>query len=492
MENIKDPNEENAIDILIKYFKLETTDFEVDENGFVIELDLYTTKLESIPKVIVDLSHLQIIQIHGTEISKIEGLDKLSNLLELHLYGNKIKKIEGLENLSQLKVLNLSYNQINRIEGLENLSQLQKLLLEGNQISKIENLDSLKQLTVLRLEANKIKKIEGLNSLALLEELDVSDNKLGKIEGLEALPLLKTLNLRLNEIDKIEGLDNLSQLKTLDLRLNGIKKIECLEKLSQLKTLDLRLNKISKIEGLDNCPELKNLRLDKENLSEEDQILYEKGIEEIVGQVEQKEITPAIGQVEQQEIIEKEVPVEIHIPKLKFEEEDLLKKELQLMSSTSQKLMKKEIFATPDNKRAALVKNLLKSRKKLNNLLEANAAEIEKLLKKKKPSLTQILEKMESAKSIYEELGIEDKAKSTAMEIEKVLNKFDSILERKELSRNGAFKIKEAKAALSRKENLKAALLYRQAALFFIEIGNHEQAEQLRQESINCEQESAS
>ena len=73
------------------------------------------------------------------------------------------------------------------------------------------------------------------------------------------------------------------------------------------------------------------------------------------------------------------------------------------------------------------------------------------------------------------------------MEIEKILNKFDSIIEKKELSRNAAFKIKEAKAALSHKENLKAALFYRDAARFFLEIGNHEQAELLTQDSINCE-----
>ncbi len=480
MENIRDPNEKNVISNLTKYFELETTDFEVNENGNVVILDLHCADLEDIPKIISDLPHLEVIHLHGTKIKTIEGLDKFPNLEELHIYGNQIKKIKGLENLSQLKIINLAYNQINKIEGLDNLSQLQKLFLEGNEISKIENLEPLAQLKVLRLEANKIKKIEGIGSLALLQELDLSDNKIGKIEGLENVPLLRTLNLRLNEIQKIEGLEHLSQLKTLDLRVNSIKKIEGLEKLTQLKTLDLRLNKITKLEGLDNCTQLKNLRLDKENLSVADQVSYEKGIAEATGQVQQG-VAGVAGQVTE------EIPAEIHIPKLKFEEEDLFKKALQSMSATNQNLLKKEILATPDNKRASIVRTLLKSRKKLDKALETNVSEIEKLLKKKKPPLEQIFQKMEASKSIYEELGNEDKAQSTAMEIEKILNKFDSILIKKELSRDAAFKIKEAKAALSRKDNIKAALLYRDAARLFLEIGNHEQAELLRQDSINCE-----
>ncbi|NVM02874.1 MAG: leucine-rich repeat domain-containing protein [Candidatus Helarchaeota archaeon] len=475
MEKIKDLNEKNAIANLNKYFDLEAADFEVDENGFVIELDLHANDLEDIPIIIFDLPHLQIIHIHGTKIKKIEGLEKLSNLEELHLYGNQIKKIEGLENISQLKVLNLAYNQINKIEGLENLTQLKQLLLEGNNIGKIENLENLTQLEVLRLEANQIKKIEGLEKLSMIKELELSDNKIQKIEGLRKLSELKTLNIRLNEINKMEGLESLSQLKNLDLRLNEIQKMECLEQLSELKTLDLRLNKITEIKGLEYCPQLKNFRLDKENLRKKDQTLYEEGIKEEVGQVAEGEIKV------------KEIPVEIHIPKLKFEDNEIFKKDLQSMSTTNQNLVKMEILAIPDDKRAAMVKTLLKSRKKLNKLLEENVSEIEKLLQKKKPSLTQIFQKMEASKSIYEELGDEDKAQSTAMEIEKILNKFDSIKEKKELSREGAFKIKEAKAALSRDDYLKAALLYRIAARFFIEIGNHEQAELLRQDSNNCE-----
>ena len=51
----------------------------------------------------------------GNYISKIEGLEKLTNLERLTLSCNCIKKIEGLEVLTNLKHLDLSYNRISEI-----------------------------------------------------------------------------------------------------------------------------------------------------------------------------------------------------------------------------------------------------------------------------------------------------------------------------------------------------------------------------------------
>ncbi|NVM03024.1 MAG: leucine-rich repeat domain-containing protein [Candidatus Helarchaeota archaeon] len=476
MDKIMDSYEKNVIVNLKKNFELQDEDFKVDERGLIIELDLHPTYLKIIPKMIRALPQLQIFHIHETDISKIEELEILSHLEELHLYNNQIKRIEGLENLSQLKILNLAYNQINKIEGLENLSQLQKLFLEGNRIGKIENLENLTRLQVLMLEANQIKKIDGLDNLLSLTELDLSDNKIQKIEGLGRLFQLKILNLRLNEIRKIEGLGDMFQIKTLDIRLNKIRKIEGLEYLSQLKTLDLRVNKISKIEGLENCLQLEDLRLDKDYLIEEDQIIFEKGIKEIIGQYKNKELK------------EKKILIDIYIPKLKDKETKNLKTELESMSLASQKILRKEILSISDNKRSNIVKDLLKNRKRLKNLLIENIQDLEKLLIMEDPSFPEIFQKMEAAKIIYEALGDDDKAQLMAIEIQKILDKFDSFMEKRELSSKGGSIIQEAKALQSHNENLKASLLYKKAARFFIEIGNHQQANQLRELAISCEQ----
>ena len=166
-------SEKEAISNLKKYFELDEEDFEVNESGSVIEIDLSSNNLEFVPIILTELPQLQIVRIHGTKISNMDNLEKLSNLVELHLYGNRIKKIENLENLSQLRVLNLAYNQINKIEGLENLRKLQELFLDRNYIKKIEGIDRLEKLIILFLESNEIsefdnKSMENLNNLNFL------------------------------------------------------------------------------------------------------------------------------------------------------------------------------------------------------------------------------------------------------------------------------------------------------------------------------------
>ena len=61
----------------------------------------------------------------------------------LNLHGNNIRKIEGLEKLPKLRVLVLSFNEIHKIEGLEELRQLQRLELGFNLIKRIEGVKGL-------------------------------------------------------------------------------------------------------------------------------------------------------------------------------------------------------------------------------------------------------------------------------------------------------------------------------------------------------------
>ena len=81
-----------------------------------------------------------------TDITKIEGLETLTNLKELRLKNNSIKEINGLETLTNLKNLYLGRNQIKEIKGLEHLTKLQILDLGYNQIEEIKGLENLTNL----------------------------------------------------------------------------------------------------------------------------------------------------------------------------------------------------------------------------------------------------------------------------------------------------------------------------------------------------------
>ena len=64
---------------------------------------------------------------YQNEITKINGLDSLTNLLWVELNENKISKIMCLDNLTKLIKLKIEKNQIVEIEGLDNLKHLKQL-----------------------------------------------------------------------------------------------------------------------------------------------------------------------------------------------------------------------------------------------------------------------------------------------------------------------------------------------------------------------------
>jgi len=121
----------------------------------------------------LDLSYKKI-----TDISRIIGLEKLSELNSLNLSFNKITEIKGLETLSNLKRLYLEYNQISEIKGLENLTKLEYLSLNNNQIYELKGLKNLKYLTRLNLMDNKISELKGLEKIKNLKFLSLYSNPL--------------------------------------------------------------------------------------------------------------------------------------------------------------------------------------------------------------------------------------------------------------------------------------------------------------------------
>lgn len=225
------------------------------------ELDLSGLGLLEIPAEVADLVWLERLELSNNQISRIEGLERISGLIELYLSYNEISRIEGLQGLTNLKGLDLSDNQISWIEGLEALSNLTVLHLSHNQIRRIEGLDSLLDLANLNLSYNQISQIEGLGCLTSLTDLGLFNNKICRIEGLTCLLGLTDLNLSNNQISQIEGLESLTSLADLNLSNNQISRIEGLESLTDLKAIKLWFNQICRIEGLDSLTGLTALYL---------------------------------------------------------------------------------------------------------------------------------------------------------------------------------------------------------------------------------------
>ncbi len=112
------------------------------------------------------------------DISKIEGLEKLTELKRLDLYGNEIFEIKGLERLINLEYLDLSGSEITEIKGLENLINLKGLILKANNINEIRGLENLVNLIYLDISENPISEIKGLENLVNLKHLVLTDIKI--------------------------------------------------------------------------------------------------------------------------------------------------------------------------------------------------------------------------------------------------------------------------------------------------------------------------
>lgn len=92
----------------------------------------------------------------------------------------RIKRIEGLENLNKIEVLDLHGNQITQVGGLGSLKELKVLNLAGNQIRNIGTNDfyGLQSLQELNLRRNRLRKLLGFAELPNLSKLFISNNDL--------------------------------------------------------------------------------------------------------------------------------------------------------------------------------------------------------------------------------------------------------------------------------------------------------------------------
>jgi hypothetical protein len=145
----------------------------------------------------------------------------LEKVTELNLFFNQLTEVpKGLVKLNQLTVLNLNHNKLTDVSALANLTQLEYLRLHDNQLTEIpKELENLTQLKVLYLGWNKLTEVpKGLVKLNQLTELNLNHNKLTEVpKGLEKLTQLKVLRLDFNKLTSVKGLENLTQLKSLHL-----------------------------------------------------------------------------------------------------------------------------------------------------------------------------------------------------------------------------------------------------------------------------------
>ena len=92
-----------------------------------------------------DLEKVTELNLIGTELTSVKGLEKLTQLETLYLQNNELTDVKGLEKLTQLKELTLPLNKLTDLTGLEKLTQLTLLILENNPGLTKAQIDQLKR-----------------------------------------------------------------------------------------------------------------------------------------------------------------------------------------------------------------------------------------------------------------------------------------------------------------------------------------------------------
>ncbi len=131
-----------------------------------------------------DILLLTELDVGGSDISDLTGLEYATNLEELDLSDTEVLDISALSNLTSLLELSLSGTPVENISALSSLTSLLELSLSGTPVSDISALSSLTSLLELSLSGTPVENITPLSNLTNLKKLDLSDTQVSDISPL--------------------------------------------------------------------------------------------------------------------------------------------------------------------------------------------------------------------------------------------------------------------------------------------------------------------
>ncbi len=131
--------------------------------------------LTSVPSVLGALGALQELDLSNNELTRLEGLDRLTELAVLRVDFNAIKQVEGLEGCRKLRHLSISNNQVRSCfppppdSANYTLRFIHSLfrVCDDHQLSSVRNLTHLRTLEVLDLSNNSIPTVDALRALTV-------------------------------------------------------------------------------------------------------------------------------------------------------------------------------------------------------------------------------------------------------------------------------------------------------------------------------------
>uniref|UniRef100_UPI00398E9DC4 volume-regulated anion channel subunit LRRC8D-like n=1 Tax=Pristiophorus japonicus TaxID=55135 RepID=UPI00398E9DC4 len=217
------------------------------------------SSLSKLPSTIIDVAfHLLKLCIHNdkTKLLSLSILKKMVNLTQIELHNCELDKIPtAIYTLSKLQVLDLKGNNLTKIEEIANLQYLEKLSCLKfwfNMIKTIPpTINRIKKLEYLYFSNNQIEVLpKVLFSIEKLHYFDAHNNNISIIPtDIGNLKNLYYLDLGYNKIETLpDQLFKCNKLMTLKLSNNLISNLSSkISKLSQLTLLELQGNNLDKL-----------------------------------------------------------------------------------------------------------------------------------------------------------------------------------------------------------------------------------------------------
>ncbi|CAL5998878.1 leucine-rich_repeat domain-containing protein [Hexamita inflata] len=113
--------------------------------------------------------HLTSLLIKSSQLSKLNGLENMTQLTSLDLGSNKLSKVDELQYLTNLKKLVLSNNQINKINWIKKLARLEYLNVSNNRILFINDLNEI--IDKVKDERGRMQEYQGITDLFIEENV---------------------------------------------------------------------------------------------------------------------------------------------------------------------------------------------------------------------------------------------------------------------------------------------------------------------------------
>ena len=138
--------------------QIELCDIKFLENFTGLEwlcLGKISYPVNKIPKSMILLDKIGIIDIREKYILDLSPLGNLNKLRTLNIVNMSVKNIEPLSSLTNLENLFIVNTNIRSIEPLRNSVNLQELIINGSDISDLRPLMGLKKLKILNIKSCK-------------------------------------------------------------------------------------------------------------------------------------------------------------------------------------------------------------------------------------------------------------------------------------------------------------------------------------------------